>query len=780
MSDAPYYAIPFSQEAEQAVLGAILLNTDAYISIAAFLQAEDFFITRHQDMWTAIQRIHARHHPIDVVTVQEELRALNKLTDVGGMGYLMQLVTDAPTSVNAEVYARLVERASVRRKLMVAADNIKTLALDETQETEDVTTTAEKMIFAVTERSLRREIQPLRLVAGEYFDQVEQRMQDPTIPTGVPTGFFALDELMGGLQKSDLLVFAGRPGMGKCVTGDTLISTARGLIPIATLKPTDNAGIPDGEGGVYYPLHLDVQTPTGMQPTAYFYDSGVRPTRRLTTRTGLTLTGTLNHRVLTLTPAGAKQWTRLEDVRAGAWVARADDWDEIIAVEDAGMQPCYDLTVPEGSAFVGNGIVNHNTSFLLSVAMNAAKVGSRIGIFSMEMGAEQIVQRLVSMESGIDMQRLRLGRINEEEWLTFVNVIGRLSELRIYIDDTPAMTPLQLRAKTRRLQHEAGLDLVILDYIQLMNGGGGFMNNRVQEISYISRALKELARELNVPVFTAAQLSRAVEQRQDKRPQLSDLRESGCVAGDSRVFLPDCGYAVPIRDLIGRIGTKVLTLNFKTWKLESAPLTNAFCTGTKPVYRLTTQLGRTIRATANHKFYTITGWKRLDELTMDDHIAIPRALPTTSTRQLHASIGTQYGGTALYKQNVSRPRLERIANVIQSDSLQRLAASDIYWDSIASIDPDGETDVYDLTVPPDANFVCNDLVISNSIEQDADIVMFLYRDSVYNPMSEDPNRADVLVQKHRNGPTGTISLYFDNRLTKFVNADLTSHDLSNL
>jgi replicative DNA helicase len=269
-------------------------------------------------------------------------------------------------------------------------------------------------------------------------------------------------------------------------------------------------------------------------------------------------------------------------------------WDEVTSIEDGGIQHCYDLTVPGAQSFITNGIVSHNTSFLLSVTSQAAKYDARIAIFSMEMGADQIVQRLISMETGINSQRLRLGQLNQQEWNRFVQATGRMSNLRIFIDDSPALTPLQLRTKCRRIAHEHGLDLIIVDYLQLMNSGGNYENNRVQEISYISRGLKELARELNVPLFTAAQLSRAVEQRQDKRPQLSDLRESG------------------------------------------------------------------------------------------------------------------------------------------------------------------------------------------SIEQDADIVMFLYRDAVYNDATEFPNAAEVIVAKHRNGPTGKVMLHFDGALTKFSDARTQSIDLSAL
>ena len=267
-------------------------------------------------------------------------------------------------------------------------------------------------------------------------------------------------------------------------------------------------------------------------------------------------------------------------------------WDEIQSIEDSGLQHCYDLTVPEGHTFVTNGIVSHNTSFLLTTAINAARFGARVGIFTMEMGVEQMVQRMVAMETGINVQKLRLAQLTPQEQSRFVEVVGRISNFNIFIDDTPALSPMEMRTKCRRLQHEHGLDMVMVDYMQLMNAGGGYQNNRVQEITYISRTLKELARELNVPLISAAQLSRAVEQRQDKRPQLSDLRESGCLTGESLVYLPDCGYSVPIKDLIGQTGFSVLAINTESWQTEPAVVTNSFCTGFKPVYKLTTALGR--------------------------------------------------------------------------------------------------------------------------------------------------------------------------------------------
>jgi replicative DNA helicase len=416
------------------------------------------------------------------------------------------------------------------------------------------------------------------------------------------------------------------------------------------------------------------------------------------------------------------------------------------------------------------------TSFLLSVALNAATLyKARIAIFTMEMGHEQIVQRFLSMDTGINSQRLRLGKLEPNEWSKFVRSAGKLSELPIFIDDTPAMSPLQMRTKCRRLAHEYGLDLVIIDYMQLMSAGGQYENNRVQEISYISRSIKELARELNVPVFSAAQLSRAVEQRQDKRPQLSDLRESGCLAGDTLVYLPDSGTYTPIRELSGHHGFRIASLNPATYKLEAAEVSHAFSTGIKPVFKMTTQLGRTIRATVNHKFLTICGWKRLDELAEGECIAVPRTLEGPMEQTMSSTIANSIDMSI-----VSRQRAARLAEVVQSAEIATLAQSDIYWDTIASIVPDGETDVYDLTVPSHSNFVANNLVAHNSIEQDSDAVIFLYRDVVYNEATEFPTRADLIVAKHRNGPTGTVSLHFEKSLTKFSDARTQTIDLSGL
>ncbi len=859
--------VPHSREAEEAVVGAVLINSEVYYDVAQFLSADDFYIHRNKWIWEAYARLHEQRIPVDLLTLSEELERAGQLAEIGGSAYLTSLINQVPTSLNAEAYGRIVEENSIRRKMITAANQIASLAYKgDTIDT--VMGEAEKAVFNVSEKRVKHDLQPIRTVLSSYYDRIDDLSKRPDDFHGVPTGFYDLDKLLGGLQPSDLLIIAGRPGQGK-------------------------------------------------------------------------------------------------------------------------------------------------TGFLLSIAKNASLTHKKhVAIFSLEMSNEQVVQRLIAQETGIDSQRLRTGKLLENEWPLFTHAIEVFSDTHIYLDDTPAITPLQLRTKCRRLHMEFGIDLIIVDYLQLM-GGDTRNDNRVQEVSHISRSLKVLARELNVPVLTAAQLSRAVEQRTDKRPVLSDLRESGCLAGDTLIAL-DNGQQFPIRDLDGKVNFNILALNQETLKLEAMPVSRAFSTGVKPVFKMKTRLGREIRATGNHQFLTIHGWKRLDELHVGDHLALPRALPVTqneqtmsdaelallghligdgctlprhviqyttrekdladtvaalavevfgddvsprispekqwyqvylsstrhhthhvrsavtewleelrafglrsyekripaqvfeqpenaiglflrhlwstdgsiqlvkgkktraiayyassseqlardvqtlllrlgingilrrvsqngkgrdqfdviitgksdlesfakkigavgmykqgrlhevqtylegrdantnrdvipnhvwrlhvvpamqnlgmTSRQMQALIETQYCGTGLYKQNISRGRAARVANVVQSQMLEKLADSDIYWDSILSIEPDGEDTVYDLTVPGHRNFVANNMIVHNSLEQDADIVMFIYRPDQYEKDSDKQNVAQILVSKHRNGPVGDVELIFRGALAKFENA----------
>ena len=388
----PSPIVPHNREAEEAVLGSVLVSPETYFDLVHTLNPDDFYLHRNRWIWEAFTNLQEQRLPIDVLTVSEELDRQGRLEEVGGAAYLATLIHNVPSTLHAGAYAQLVQEMATRRRMLEAANTIARLAHAGDTPIEDVVGDAEKAVFGVSERRLTRQLSPIRQVLSEYYDRIDYlaRHRDETV--GVPTGFIDLDRLLGGMQPSDLLIIAGRPGQGK-------------------------------------------------------------------------------------------------------------------------------------------------SGFCLSVARNAGQLHNKhVAVFSLEMSNEQLVQRLLAQETSIDSQRLRLGMVRDEEWPLFTQAVSVLSETQIYLDDTPALTPLQLHTKCRRLHMEVGLDLVIVDYLQLMTGEDR-SENRVQEVSYISRSLKTLARELRVPVLAAAQLSRAVEQRADKRPVLSDLRESGSLEQDADVVL---------------------------------------------------------------------------------------------------------------------------------------------------------------------------------------------------------------------------------------------------
>ncbi|MFZ5917077.1 MAG: replicative DNA helicase [Chloroflexota bacterium] len=383
--------MPHNTEAEEAVLGALLIDPDAIFRVAPFLNPEDFFIERNGWVYEAILSLHDRREAVDFVTLCDELERNNRLEEVGGAAYITQLINAVPTSIHAEHYGHIVERAAVRRRLIRAATEIAALGYEEAEDIEQVVDRAEQILFGVSQRRLARDLVPIRQVISEYYDRIDYLYRHGDEMIGVPTGFLRIDRLLGGLQKSDLVIVAARPAMGK-------------------------------------------------------------------------------------------------------------------------------------------------TSLALNIAHNAALKNQRIAIFSLEMSNEQLVQRLIASETGISSHRLRTGKLMENEWDKFAQATSILSDQHIFIDDTPSISAMQMRTKCRRLHAEHGLDLIIVDYLQLMQGDHR-SENRVQEISYISRMLKGLARELNVPLLAASQLSRAVEQRGDKHPVLSDLRESGSIEQDADIVM---------------------------------------------------------------------------------------------------------------------------------------------------------------------------------------------------------------------------------------------------
>jgi replicative DNA helicase len=386
----------------------------------------------------------------------------------------------------------------------------------------------------------------------------------------------------------------------------------------------------------------------------------------------------------------------------------------------------------------------------------AVEGGVPVALFSLEMSETELAHRFLASQARVSSDDLRKGRVRAEKWPKVLQAVEKLARAPIFVDDSSDMSVLELRAKSRRLAARHGLGLVVVDYLQLMRPEGRPESSRVEQIGQISRGLKILARELNVPVIAVSQLSRAVESRNPPVPMLSDLRESGCLTGDTRVYLPETGDYTPLEDLVGRADFEVLALNRSTWKLERRKVTRAFATGRKPVYRLTTQLGRTIRATGNHKFLAFDGWRRLDEVETGDQLAVP-------SEHLSAEVGPHARGPEARTSPGSTVVLEH------TERARDKAASDVYWDRVVSIEPEGVEEVYDLTVEGLHNFVAEDIFVHNSIEQDADVVMFIYRDEYYNKESERLGEADVIVAKHRNGPIGEVALTFLPKYPKFAN-----------
>jgi replicative DNA helicase len=465
------------------------------------------------------------------------------------------------------------------------------------------------------------------------------------------------------------------------------------------------------------------------------------------------------------------------------------DLDEILS----GLQPST-LNIIGARPAMGK------TSLGLGIAAYVAQTARRpVLIFSLEMGHTELTQRILSSEAEVDSQKLRTGRLVEADWTKIGKAINRL-DVPLYLDDNPRVTVMEIRAKARRMKaRQGGLALIVIDYLQLMSSGTS-AENRQLEVSEISRGLKILARELEVPIVALSQLSRNLETRGDKRPMLSDLRESGCLTADARLVRADTNAEITLGELVesGATGVPVWSLD-EHYRLVEGTVTAAFSSGVKPVFRLKFSSGRTIDASANHPFLTLAGWARVEDLQVGAHLATGRRLPEAATqssmaddiipkeiwdhvrrkslpeagmttRDLAASLGMSYSGSALYRSGCSRERLGRVAAATGDPWLADLVTSDVLWDQLIEIEPLGEMEVFDATVEPHHNFLANGVVAHNSLEQDADVVMFLYRDEVYNKESTDKAMAEVIIAKHRSGPTGTVRLVFRGQFTKFGNA----------
>lgn len=382
---------PQNLEAEQAVLGAILLDSDALVTVMERIISEDFYSTKHQNIFDAMVELAEANEPVDLVTLTVRLQDKQRLEQVGGVSYLTQLANAVPTAANVDYYAQIIEEKSLTRRLIRAATQIASTGYSGSEAVGDLLSDAEQRIMEISQRRSSSGFISIRDVLMEVFERVEFLYQNKGGTTGIASGFRDLDKMTSGFQRSDLIIVAARPSVGK-------------------------------------------------------------------------------------------------------------------------------------------------TAFALNIAQNVGiREKETVAIFSLEMGAAQLVQRMICAESNVDAGRLRTGHLENDDWEKLTMAIGTMAEANIYIDDSPAVTVADIRAKCRRLKKEKGLGMILIDYLQLIHGRGRSGDNRQQEVSEISRTLKQIARELDVPVIALSQLSRGVEQRQDKRPMMSDLRESGSIEQDADI-----------------------------------------------------------------------------------------------------------------------------------------------------------------------------------------------------------------------------------------------------
>lgn len=384
---------PQNLDAEMSLLGAVLIDEEVLADVSEHVKPDDFYDKRHGVIFGGMMRLYEKHRPVDLLTLTDELNRKSELESVGGSAYLTDLTNYVPTAAHAGAYAELVAQKAVRRRLIKASADISELGFDEEFTTQELLEKAEAEIFSVSDQTLKQDLVTLESILTESFDRMEELHRNKGQLRGVRTGYRDLDNMTAGLQRSDLIILAARPAMGK-------------------------------------------------------------------------------------------------------------------------------------------------TTLVTNLAYNVATIAKQpVLFFSLEMSKEQLVDRMLADASGVDAWNIRTGNLSDEDFSKLSDAMGEMAEAPIFIDDTPGVSVLEMRTKARRVAHEQPLGLIIVDYLQLMQGSGRSDGNRVQEVSEISRGLKLIARELNVPVIALSQLSRSVENRSPQIPQLADLRESGSIEQDADIVM---------------------------------------------------------------------------------------------------------------------------------------------------------------------------------------------------------------------------------------------------
>ena len=1023
---------PQDVHAEQSVIGGMLLSKDAIADCVEGLKGVDFYRPAHELIYDAILDLYSRGEPADAITVSDELTKRGDLARVGGQAYLHQLISAVPTAANAGYYAEIVAERAVLRRLVDAGTKIVQMGYGQGGgDVVDIVNAAQAEIYAVADKRGGDDYAVLGDVLEATVDEIEHASGRSGEMTGVPTGFTDFDNLTNGLHPGQMIVVAARPAVGKALALDTPLPTPSGWTTVGDVAAGD---VVLGAHGRPTLVTRATDVMTGRPCFEVEFSDGsvivadaehqwlvtldlrqiVQSTSQLLDRLSAGRAVSIHRGSAADAPAISAATVGAATVGAttvSATTISAATW-KLSAIRPVASVPVRCIEVDDGAHLYLAGesmIPTHNSTWGLDIARSAAiKHKMTTVLFSLEMSRTEITMRLLSAEASIQLQNMRKGTMRDEDWTRLARTMAEVSDAPLFIDDSPNMSLMEIRAKCRRLKQRHNLRLVIIDYLQLMSSGKR-VESRQQEVAEFSRALKLLAKELEVPVIAISQLNRGSEQRTDKRPQMSDLRESGCLTADSRILRADTGAETSMGELYAEGATDV-----PVWALDDSlryvqrHLTHVFPTGVKPVFRLTLASGKTIRATENHPFLAYEGWTQLGDLRPGSRVAVPRHVPaphelkdwqddkvvllahllgdgsfvkrqpiryasvdeqslgavtkaamvfgvaavrddypaarcttlrlrapfhlghgkrnpiaewldelglfglcshekfvpepifhvskrqialfikhiwatdgsvtvhkngqggriyyastsrrlvddlsrlllrfgistrthvtlktgyrngytidvsgvddqrrflqeigvhgdrsvpaarlleivrgkTANTnvdtvplqvwdrvkevmqeagmthRQFQAAMGPAYCGSTMSKHSPSRERLGRVAVVLDDADLELMAVNDVLWDSVVSVEPDGVEEVYDATVLGTHNFIANGIAVHNSIEQDADMVILLHRESMYERESPREGEADLIVAKHRNGPTDTITVAFQGHYSRFTN-----------
>ncbi|MDN5767769.1 MAG: replicative DNA helicase [Humibacillus sp.] len=527
--------------AEQSVLGGMLLSKDAIADCVEQLKGTDFYRPAHELIYDAVLDLYGRGEPADAITVSDELTKRGDLTRIGGQAYLHQLIASVPTAANAGYYAEIVAERAVLRRLVEAGTRIVQLGYAQGGgDVEDIVNAAQAEVYSVADKRGGDDYHRLGDIIEATVDEIEVASGRSGEMTGVPTGFTDLDALTNGLHPGQMIVIAARPAMGKALALETPLPTPEGWTTMGEVAVGDLVIGADGR-----PTRVVAATDVMMGRPCYeveFSDGSVIVADEQH-QWALSVNGEAAGILTTVQAADAAGLGGVITVERapaspdGRFTAAAWKVERISPVPTVAVR-CIEVAAADHMYLAGESMIpTHNSTIGLDIARSAAiKHKMASVVFSLEMSRTEITMRLLSAEAGIQLQHMRKGTMREEDWMRLASTMGKVSDAPLFIDDSPNMSLMEIRAKCRRLKQRDNLKLVIIDYLQLMSSGKR-VESRQQEVSEFSRALKLLAKELEVPVIAISQLNRGAEQRTDKKPQMSDLRESGSIEQDADMVI---------------------------------------------------------------------------------------------------------------------------------------------------------------------------------------------------------------------------------------------------